>query len=447
MRFRDRSDAGRQLASRLLPLRGTDAVVLGLPRGGVAVAAQVARALDAPLDVILVRKLGVPSQPELGMGAIGEEGARVINADVVRYAQVSEADISAVERRERAELERRIKRYRGDTPREPLAGRTAILVDDGIATGSTARAACQVARALGASRVVLAVPVAPPSARTTLADAIDELICLETPGRFLAIGEWYEDFSQTRDEEVVSLLRAARARHTEGSQEEQVTQDASAAGPGEADAAAVDDATPAESGAGEAEDGAADTGAAGEAETGATGEGTPAEGTASEGTSAEGASAEGASAGSALAGNAGESTAGGSAARDNLASLVAMMPFAAGLGLVLDAAEPDEVRGRLAWTPELCTTGGLLHGGALMALADSLGGICAFLNLPPGARTARVNTVAELVVAVRDGEVTAVARPLHVGRTVIVVQTDLSDQTGRRVAQVTQTQAVLPRTP
>src|SRR6516225_4591521 len=150
MRFRDRSDAGRQLASRLLPLRGTDAVVLGLPRGGVAVAAQVARALDAPLDVILVRKLGVPSQPELGMGAIGEEGARVINADVVRYAQVSEADIRAVERRERAELERRIKRYRGDTPREPLAGRTAILVDDGIATGSTARAACQVARALGA---------------------------------------------------------------------------------------------------------------------------------------------------------------------------------------------------------------------------------------------------------------------------------------------------------
>ena len=447
MRFRDRSDAGRQLASRLLPLRGTDVVVLGLPRGGVAVAAQVARALDAPLDVILVRKLGVPSQPELGMGAIGEEGARVINADVVRYAQVSEADIRAVERRERAELERRIKRYRGDTPREPLAGRTAILVDDGIATGSTARAACQVARALGASRVVLAVPVAPPSARTTLADAIDELICLETPGRFLAIGEWYEDFSQTRDEEVVSLLRAARARHTEGSQEEQVTHDTSAAGPGEADAAAVDDATPAESGAGEAEAGAADTGAAGEAEAGAAGEGTPAEGTPAEGTPAEGASAEGASAGSAPAGNAGESTAGGSAARDNLASLVAMMPFAAGLGLVLDAAEPDEVRGRLAWTPELCTTGGLLHGGALMALADSLGGICAFLNLPPGARTATTSSATVFTRAVRDGEVTAVARPLHVGRTVIVVQTDLSDQTGRRVAQVTQTQAVLPRTP
>ena len=123
------------------------------------------------------------------------------------------------------------------------------------------------------------------------------------------------------------------------------------------------------------------------------------------------------------------------------------MPFAAGLGLVLDAAEPDEVRGRLAWAPELCTTGGLLHGGALMALADSLGGICAFLNLPPGARTATTSSATVFTRAVRDGEVTAVARPLHVGRTVIVVQTDLSDQTGRRVAQVTQTQAVLAGTP
>ena len=164
MRFRDRSDAGRQLASRLLPLRGEDVVVLGLPRGGVPVAVEVARAIRAPLDVILVRKLGVPAQPELGMGAIGEGDAKVINADVVRYAGVSEADITAVERRERSELERRITRFRGDVPREPLTGRIAVLVDDGIATGSTARAACQVARAQGAARVVLAVPVAPPSA-------------------------------------------------------------------------------------------------------------------------------------------------------------------------------------------------------------------------------------------------------------------------------------------
>jgi uncharacterized protein (TIGR00369 family) len=408
MRFRDRSDAGRQLASRLLPLRGKDVVVLGLPRGGVAVAAEVARALDAPLDVILVRKLGVPAQPELGMGAIGEGDARVINADVVRYSGASEADINAVERRERAELERRTKRFRGDAPREPLAGRIAVLVDDGIATGSTARAACQVARAQGAARVVLAAPVAPPSARSTLAGDADELVCLETPERFLAIGEWYDDFSQTRDEEVVSLLRAARAEHTERSQEEQVTENAGVAG-GQRDGGANDGA-PAASVPGGRDAGAADGGMTTADASGA-------------GTAGEGASA--------------------GVAGDSLASLVAMMPFAAGLGVVLDAAEPDEVRARLSWAPELCTTGGLLHGGALMSFADSLGGICAFLNLPPGARTATTSSAAVFTRAVRGGEVTAIARPLHVGRTVIVVQTDLSDQAGRRVAQVTQTQAVL----
>jgi len=396
MRFHDRSDAGRQLASRLLPLRGEDVVVLGLPRGGVAVAAEVARALSAPLDVILVRKLGVPVQPELGMGAIGEGDARVINADVVRYAGVSEAEITAVERRERFELERRIKRFRGDTPREPLAGRIAVLVDDGIATGSTARAACQVARAQGAARVVLAVPVAPPSSEAALAGDADELVCLETPHRFLAIGEWYEDFSQTRDEEVVSLLRAARARYAEREQEERVTEGA----------------------------GAGEEGVAREADAGSADAGGPAKALTSEET-ASGADGSGG---------------------DSLAELVAMMPFTAGLGVVLDAAQPDEVRGRLAWAPELCTTGGLLHGGALMAFADSLGGICAFLNLPPGARTATTSSATVFTRAVRDGEVTAVTRPLHVGRTVIVVQTDLSDSTGRRVAQVTQTQAVLTGT-
>ena len=396
MRFHDRSDAGRQLASRLLPLRGEDVVVLGLPRGGVAVAAEVARALSAPLDVILVRKLGVPVQPELGMGAIGEGDARVINADVVRYAGVSEAEITAVERRERFELERRIKRFRGDTPREPLAGRIAVLVDDGIATGSTARAACQVARAQGAARVVLAVPVAPPSSEAALAGDADELVCLETPHRFLAIGEWYEDFSQTRDEEVVSLLRAARARYAEREQEERVTEGA----------------------------GAGEEGVAREADAGSADAGGPAKALTSEET-ASGADGSGG---------------------DSLAELVAMMPFTAGLGVVLDAAQPDEVRGRLAWAPELCTTGGLLHGGALIAFADSLGGICAFLNLPPGARTATTSSATVFTRAVRDGEVTAVTRPLHVGRTVIVVQTDLSDSTGRRVAQVTQTQAVLTGT-
>jgi putative phosphoribosyl transferase len=211
MPFLDRSDAGRRLAKRMLHLRGEDVVVLALPRGGVPVAAEVARALGAPLDVIVVRKLGVPVQPELGMGAIGEGDVRIINPEVVAITHVTDAEIAAVERRERAELDRRARRFRGERPRTPLAGRTAIIVDDGIATGSTARAACQVARAQGAARVVLAVPVAPPSACSALAADADEVICLETPGHFLAIGEWYQDFSQTSDREVVSLLQRAAA--------------------------------------------------------------------------------------------------------------------------------------------------------------------------------------------------------------------------------------------
>jgi putative phosphoribosyl transferase len=211
MSFLDRSDAGRRLANRTLHLRGEDVVVLALPRGGVPVAAEVARALGAPLDVIVVRKLGVPVQPELGMGAIGEGDVRIINPEVVAITHVTDAEIAAVERRERTELDRRARRFRGDRPRTPLAGRTAVIIDDGIATGSTARAACQVARAQGAARVVLAVPVAPPSACAALAADADEVICLETPGHFLAIGEWYQDFSQTSDREVVSLLQRAAA--------------------------------------------------------------------------------------------------------------------------------------------------------------------------------------------------------------------------------------------
>jgi putative phosphoribosyl transferase len=211
MPFLDRSDAGRRLANRMLHLRGEDVVVLALPRGGVPVAAEVARALGAPLDVIVVRKLGVPVQPELGLGAIGEGDVRIINPEVVAITHVTDAEIAAVERRERAELDRRARRFRGDRPRTPLAGRTAIIIDDGIATGSTARAAYQVAGAQGAARVVLAVPVAPPSACGALAADADEVICLETPGHFLAIGEWYQDFSQTSDREVVSLLQRAAA--------------------------------------------------------------------------------------------------------------------------------------------------------------------------------------------------------------------------------------------
>jgi uncharacterized protein (TIGR00369 family) len=422
MRFRDRSDAGQKLASRLQFLRDEDVVVLGLPRGGVPVAAEVARALGAPLDVILVRKLGVPAQPELGLGAIGESEARVINPEVVRYAHVSEAEIAQVERKERAELQRRALRFRGDVPHEPLAGRTAVIVDDGIATGSTARAACQVARALGAATVVLAVPVAPPSTDRTLRGAADEVICLEMPERFLAIGEWYEDFAQTSDEEVVALLRAARAPAGAGAagglvpgdtaeqggsgQEEQVPE-RQADGPRqqapEPVAAGPGPSGPGPSGLGNAGPGEASPGEAGP----------------------------------------GEAASGAGEGRAELDGLLAMMPFAVGLGIVLDAAAPGEVRGRLAWAPERCTSGGILHGGVLMAFADSLGGVCAFLNLPPGALTATTSSATVFTRAVRSGDVTAVTRPLHVGRTVIVVQTDMTDDAGRRVAQVTQTQAVL----
>jgi putative phosphoribosyl transferase len=217
MRFRDRSDAGQQLGARLRYLRGEDVVVLGLPRGGVAVAAEVARIIAAPLDVILVRKLGVPVQPELGMGAIGEGGARVINRDVVTYARVSDADLAAVEERERAELQRRAARYRRQRPRLSLTGRTAVIVDDGIATGSTARAACAVAKAQGAKRVVLAVPVAPAAAAGQFARDADEFVCLAAPEQFMAIGEWYNDFSQTSDDEVIRLLdEAAASREVNG---------------------------------------------------------------------------------------------------------------------------------------------------------------------------------------------------------------------------------------
>jgi putative phosphoribosyl transferase len=190
-------------------LRGPEVVVLGLPRGGVEVAAEVAAALAAPLDVIMVRKLGVPSQPELAMGAIGEGGVRIVLPETVRRAGVTSDELAAVELRERAELQRRAQRFRGDRPRIPLVGRTAVVVDDGIATGSTARAACQVAQALGAARIVLAVPVAPRGWVRAMHDVADELVALLTPAALQAIGVWYTDFSQTTDEQVVACLRAA----------------------------------------------------------------------------------------------------------------------------------------------------------------------------------------------------------------------------------------------
>ncbi|WP_366452088.1 phosphoribosyltransferase family protein [Cellulomonas sp.] len=212
--FTDRLDAGRQLATRLEHLRGQHAVVLGLPRGGVPVAFEVAQALDLPLDVIVVRKLGVPYQAELAMGAIGEGGARVLDARVLAATGVSAKDLAAIEGRERAELEERVARLRRGRDPVDLTGRIAVIVDDGIATGSTARVACEVARHLGAARVIVAVPVAPVEAARGLPGA-DEVVCVWAPTEFMAVGNHYRDFSPTSDGEVIVLLDAA-ARRTQG---------------------------------------------------------------------------------------------------------------------------------------------------------------------------------------------------------------------------------------
>jgi putative phosphoribosyl transferase len=209
MRFRDRVEAGRHLAEvvRDAGIGRSDAVVLGLPRGGVPVAFEVAQSLGAPLDVIVVRKLGVPFQPELAMGAIGEDGVRVENDEVVASGALQGLDLDLVERQERAELDRRARLYRGDRKRLDLRGRCAVIVDDGIATGSTARAASRVARAQGASRVVLTAPVASQAAVIALRAVFDELLFVAVPDPFYAVGEWYRDFSPTTDDEVVELLR------------------------------------------------------------------------------------------------------------------------------------------------------------------------------------------------------------------------------------------------
>jgi putative phosphoribosyl transferase len=212
LRFANRVDAGRQLAQRLWRFEGTDVVVVGLPRGGVPVAYQVAASLRAPLDVIVVRKLGVPSQPEFAMGAIGEGGVRVVNERVVQLAGVSEAELAEVEAHEREVLARRVARFRRGRPAVSLVGRTALIVDDGIATGSTARAACEVARAQGAARVVLAAPVAPVDVPVAMRDVADEVVVVESPPVFAAIGQFYDDFSQVSDNEVARLLDSATTR-------------------------------------------------------------------------------------------------------------------------------------------------------------------------------------------------------------------------------------------
>ncbi|MEU6235944.1 alpha/beta family hydrolase [Kitasatospora sp. NPDC047058] len=212
--FANRTEAGRRLAAHLGHLRGPGTVVVALPRGGVPVAAEVAAELDAPLDICVIRKLGVPYQPELGMGAIGEDGVRVLNDQVMRIAGITDEQLARVERQERAELERRARRYRGGRPPADLRGRDVVVVDDGIATGSTARAACLIVRARGAARVVLAVPVAPRDWTERLYGVADELVCVGTPSPFFAIGEFYSDFSQTGDDEVLRLLAEAHGERT-----------------------------------------------------------------------------------------------------------------------------------------------------------------------------------------------------------------------------------------
>lgn len=206
-RFRDRRDAGQWLAADLHAYAGrTDVIVLALPRGGVPVGYEVAATLGAPLDVFVVRKLGLPGHEELAMGALASGGVRVLDEELIRIARVSPAEVSRVTTAEQAELERRERRYRGDRPFPDLRGKTAILVDDGLATGSTMRAAVTALRIEGPTRVVVAVPVAAAETCDALRALADDVICAVTPEPFHAVGLWYDDFSQTTDDEVRELL-------------------------------------------------------------------------------------------------------------------------------------------------------------------------------------------------------------------------------------------------
>jgi predicted phosphoribosyltransferase len=208
--FRDRTEAGEVLADRLRDYAGRDdVVVLALPRGGVPVAFEVASELGAPLDVFAVRKLGVPWHPELAMGAIASGGVRVLNEEVIRHLGVAPGDLEEVAEEEGRELARRESAYRDGRPRPELRGKVAILVDDGLATGSTMRAAVEAVRKFGPARVVVAVPVGAVDTCHDLRTTADEVVCAETPEPFFGVGAWYEDFSQTTDEEVRDLLGRA----------------------------------------------------------------------------------------------------------------------------------------------------------------------------------------------------------------------------------------------
>lgn len=215
--FRDRLHAGAMLAPLLAAYaERPDVVVLGLARGGVVVASAVAAALDVPLDVFLVRKLGVPGHEELAMGAIASGGVRILNSDIVRSLGITDEAIEAVARREQQELERRESLYRGQRPSVDLRGKTVVLVDDGLATGASMRAAVTAVNARQPSRVVVAVPTASPEARAVIERMVDEIVCATTPDPFWGVGAWYDDFSQTGDDEVRRLLSEASASPREG---------------------------------------------------------------------------------------------------------------------------------------------------------------------------------------------------------------------------------------
>jgi putative phosphoribosyl transferase len=213
--FQDRRDAGRRLAGKLSRFKDERPVIFALPRGGVPVGYEISHALGAPLDVFVSRKLGAPGQPEFGIGAVAPGGVRVLNEDVVRRLGIPEDYVEYITERETAEVERRLRYFRGERPEPDVGGRTAILVDDGLATGVTARAAVEAMRLRGPQRLVLAAPVCASQTAEHFRSLVDELVCLELPSNLGAIGFWYRNFDQTSDEEVVELLERARYEREE----------------------------------------------------------------------------------------------------------------------------------------------------------------------------------------------------------------------------------------